>query len=172
MSGNPASGIRGTDTVHLVITGRGSSMDTIYPLDESTAVRVGTLRAQNPTSIGNPNSPYIMGRDLGTQDITGSTDHVLGVITPTGATSGSLSGTADIINSSGSFRGVPVTSNYMSIDTTTGRGTGTANLTDGPSSVSIVMYVTRGSQFLIMDVQSANPMSSVQGSNRVFAYLT
>jgi hypothetical protein len=150
--------ITGTgSTVHFVATGSGGNGFTFYTLDESTEVQAGTFRKQNATSIGNPNSPYIMGRDLSIQGITHTTDHVLGVITPTGATLGSLTGTADVISSSGSFPGVSVTGSYMSIDATTGRGTGTANLTDSSSAVSIVMYVTRGRQFLILDVQSFNP---------------
>lgn len=155
---NGAGTITGTGSaVHFVATGSGSNGFTFYTLDESTEVQVGTFREQNATSIGSPNSPYIMGRDLGTQGITHSTDHVLGVVTPTGATSGSLSGTADVISDFGSLPGVPVTGNYMSIDAVTGRGTGTANLTNGSSAGSIVIYATRGRQFLILDVQSSNP---------------
>lgn len=155
---NGVGTITGTGSpMHFIATGSGGNGFTFYTVDESSEVQGGTFREQNATSIGNPNSPYIMGRDLSIQGITHTTSHVLGVITPTGATSGSLTGTADVISDSGSFPGVSLTGTYTSIDTTTGRGTGTANLTDDSSAVSIVMYVTRGRQFLVLDVESSNP---------------
>lgn len=145
-------------TVHFVATGSGSNGFTYGTLDESAEVLAGSFRQQNATSIGsNAGAPFIMGRDLDTLGITSSTGFFLGVITPSGATSGTLSGTVDVINGSGSFPGVSATGTYMSIDSTTGRGTGTANLTDGTSSVAIVIYVTRGRQFIILDAQSTTP---------------
>jgi hypothetical protein len=145
-------------TVHFVATGSGGNGFTFDTLDESMEVQVGSFRQQNATSIGsNADQPYIMGRDLGTLGITHSTDHFLGVLTPTGSTSGNLSGTADVISTSGSFAGVSATGSYMSIDPTTGRGTGSANLTGGTSAVAIVLYVTRERQFVILDAQSSIP---------------
>lgn len=149
-------------TVHFVATGSGPGF-TMNTLDESTEVLFGSFRAQNGTSIDYENAsgdinPFVLGRDQGSLGITHLTDHVIGVITMSGATSGNLSGTGDVISTSGSFPGVPLTASYMSIDSTTGRGTGTANLTDASSSVSIVIYATREQQFKILDVQSSNPL--------------
>jgi hypothetical protein len=151
--------ITGTgSTVHFVATGSGGNGFTFASLDESTEVQAGSFRQQNATSIGSDaGAPFIMGRDLDTLGITSATVHFLGVITPSGSTSGTLSGTVDVIDSSGSFPGVSATGSYMSIDSTTGRGTGSANLTHGTSSVAIVIYVTRGRQFVILDVQSTTP---------------
>lgn len=162
---NGVGTITGTGpTVHFVATGGGGNGFTIGTLDESTAVLLGNFREQNGTSIdyintttGNLN-PFVLGRGLSSLGITHLTDHVIGVITMSGATSGNLSGTGDVISTSGSFPGVSLTGTYMSIDSTTGRGTGTANLTDASSPVSIVIYATRKQQFVILDVQSSNPL--------------
>lgn len=156
---NGAGTFTGTgSTVYFVASGSGGNGFTFSTVDESTEVQVGSFRQQNATSIGsNAGAPFIIGRDLGTLGITSSTVHFLGVVTPSGSTSGTLSGIVDVVNGSGLFPGVSATGSYMSIDSTTGRGTGSANLTDGSSSVAIVMYVTRGRQFIILDAQTTTP---------------
>jgi Putative Ig domain len=149
--------ITGTgSTLHFIITGSGGSGDTMYVLDESAAVNVGSFRAQNGLTIGSPGSPYVAGRDQGVLGIVRSTVHVLGVVTPSGATSGTLSGTMDVSSTSGNTVGVTVTGMYNTLDAT-GRGTGTTNLTTGSTSVAIIIYARRAAQFVILDVESLNP---------------
>src|SRR5208337_5634739 len=83
--------------------------------------------------------------------------HVSGVITPTGtATSGTFPGTLDVISGAGAFPGVTASGTYTSLSATTGRGTGTANFTDG-STVNVVVYAFRGRKLMILDVSSTTP---------------
>jgi hypothetical protein len=86
---------------------------------------------------------------------------VVGVVTPSGTTTGTLftgtlSGTVDVISSAGSTVGATASGSYV-IDTTNGRGAGTANLTGGASAISIVIYARRGRQFVMLDVQTSDP---------------
>ena len=147
----------GSPTVHFIATGSSGNDFTFSTLDESAGVQVGSFRAQNATSIGTPGSPYIAGRDLGNLGITRSTQHILGVLTPSGAAAGTFTGALDVISSAGAFAGVSPSGSYTGIDSTTGRGTGTANLTNGSSAINIVIYVRRVRQFVILDVGSTNP---------------
>jgi hypothetical protein len=138
--------------IHIVIVS-----DTTFTVDESVSVLTGTFRPQNATTIQNPGLPYITG--LGNGNLLGvnpSVDNVVGVITPSGATSGTLTGTVDNVSSTGNTVGVTVSGTYAGIDAN-GRGTGTLNLTGGTGSPSIIIYASRGRQFVILDAQSANP---------------
>lgn len=147
----------GSPTVHFVASGGGGNGFTFQTLDESAVVQVGTFRQQNSVSIESPGLPYIMGRDLGVLGVTRDTAHVLGILIPSGATSGTMSGTLDAISSSGSSAGAAATGSYASISSTTGRGTGTMNLTAGSASVPVVIYARRHRQFVVLDVQSTTP---------------
>ena len=147
----------GSSPVHFVASGSGKNGFTMQTLDESATVEVGTFRLQNSTSIEAPGSPYIIGRDLGVLGVTRSTEHVDGVVVLSGAASGTITGAVDVISSSGSSAGAAATGTYTSIDSITGRGTGTMNLTAGPSGVSVIIYARRHSQFVVLDVQSTNP---------------
>jgi hypothetical protein len=144
--------ISAPSTIHFVIVG-----DTMETMDESVSVLTGSFRPQNATSIQAPGKPYIVG--LGNADLVGlnrNVENFVGVITPSGATSGTLTGTVDNISSGGSVVGVAVSGTYAAIDSD-GRGTGTLNLAGGTSNVSIVIYARRARQFVILDIQSSNP---------------
>jgi hypothetical protein len=156
---NGVGTITGTGPIiHFVISG-----DTLHTLDESQGVETGSIRQQNATTIQTPSSgaPYIVG--LGNGELIGltpSTANVVGVVTPSGAsvaTMGTLPGTVDISSSAGNLAGVAASGSYA-IDSTTGRGTGTANLTGSPGSVSVIIYARRGRQFVVLDVQSIDPV--------------
>jgi len=147
----------GSSPVHFVASGSGKNGFTMQTLDESATVEVGTFRLQNSTSIESPGSPYIIGRDLGVLGVTRSTEHVDGVVVLSGAASGTVTGIVDVISVSASSAGAAATGTYTSIDSTTGRGTGTMNLTAGSSGVSVIIYARRHSQFVVLDVQSTNP---------------
>jgi N-acetylneuraminic acid mutarotase len=154
---NGVGTITGTGSpVHFIITGSGSDF-TMQTLDESVSVLTGSFRAQNATTIQAAGAPYIVG--LGNGDFVGANRNVesaVGVITPSGATSGTLTGTVDVISSAGPVVGATASGTYA-IDSTTGRGTGIANLTGGTSSVPIVIYARRVRQFVVLDVQSSDP---------------
>jgi Putative Ig domain len=147
----------GGSTIHFVVQGS----DTLETADESTGVETGSARTQNSMTINSPGAPYIGGEGLaGGVGITPATANVVGVITPSdtvvGTTqSGTLSGTVDVSTSLGSLAGAAASGSY-SIDTTTGRGTGTANLTGGASGVSVVIWIRRDRQFVVLDVQSGD----------------
>jgi len=149
---NGVGTITGTGaTIHFVVAG-----DTLETLDESTGVMTGSLRPQNATTIQHANAPYILG--IGEGDLIAlskGTTLALGVITPSGASSGTLAGTIDVISSTSSTAGFSASGSY-SLDST-GRGTGTANLTGGTSSIAVVIYAFRGRQFAILDIQSVDP---------------
>jgi large repetitive protein len=143
----------GQKTIHFIIDNSG----TFGILDESGQVQEGTMRQQNSVSIESPGSSYIVSRHLVSIGVTKNTVHVSGVIVPTGTTTtGTLPGTVDAISSAGSFPGATASGTYSSISSTTGRGTGTANLTNG-GTVNVVIYAFRHRQFLVLDVQSTNP---------------
>jgi hypothetical protein len=139
----------GQKTIHFILGNQ------LYTLDESTQVRTGSLNAQNALSIVSPNMPYIFGADEAAIN-RASGARVSGVLTPSGATSGTLSGTVDAVTPTGLSPGAAVSGSYGSISSTTGRGTGTASLIGG-SSVNIVIYAFRNRRILMLDMQSANP---------------
>jgi hypothetical protein len=43
------------------------------------------------------------------------------------------------------------------MSTTTGRGTGTANFTNGANSIAVVIYGNRHRRFSVLDVQTSEP---------------
>jgi hypothetical protein len=136
-------------TIHFVTTDKGFST-----LDESAQVRTGSFDQQNSVTIENVGSPYVFGG--GTGSSTASTLFA-GFVTPTGTTtSGTLPGTVDVISSAGLFPGATASGTYTSMNSTTGRGTGTANFTNG-STVNTVIYVSRHRKFVVLDVQSTKP---------------
>lgn len=140
----------GQKTIHFIVG------DVLYTLDESTLVKTGSMNMQNATAIQSPGEPYIFGADEAAINKAKSVPRMSGVLTPSGASSGSLTGTVDVVDTAGQMSGAAASGNYMSISSTTGRGTGSANLT-GTSAVNIVFYAFRGRRFLVLDVQSSNP---------------
>ncbi len=86
------------------------------------------------------------------------TGDIIGVITPSGATSGSFSGTGDLINESGLFT-ASVSGSYAGIDSTTGRGTGNITLTASATNktTNVIIYAYRHVIFAVLDVSSNNP---------------
>jgi 6-phosphogluconolactonase (cycloisomerase 2 family) len=155
---NGVGTVTGTGSpVHFIISGSGGNGFTVLTVDESVSVLTGSLRSQNATTIQTAGAPYIVG--LGNGDFVGANRNVesaVGVITPSGTTSGTLTGTVDVISSAGSVVGATASGTYT-IDSTTGRGTGTANLTGGTSSIPVVIYARRVRQFVVLDVQSSDP---------------
>jgi len=145
--------ITGTGPKIYFIAG-GNSVNT---LDDSMSVMTGSFRPQNSTSIESFGSPYVVGADLGVLGLTPSTISSLGVVTPSGATSGMITGTLDVISSSGSSAGVAASGNYTSIDPTTGRGTGSMSLIGGSAATSVVVYARRHREWLVLDTKSADP---------------
>ncbi len=161
--------LTGTRTIHFIIEGydgtNNSSSYNLETLDESTSVEVGSTHAQFNTVINSPGSPYVFG--LGFGDLpyglyfgygdlstTPSSVQTVGVVTPTGtSTSGTLSGTADVMP--GLVSGSAASGNYT-IDSTTGRGTGSINLTNG-STINAVYWVLGLGKFVVLDVQTADP---------------
>jgi hypothetical protein len=144
----------GSPTIHFAGDGRF--------MDESVSVIMGDTNAQNTTTIESPGAPYIIGESIGTSGVgaTPLVPHVVGVVTPTGTTTtGTLPGTVDVSTSAGSVAGALGNGSYT-IDSTTGRGTGTANanLAGVPSSVPIVIYCNRHRRFSVLDVQSSDPV--------------
>jgi hypothetical protein len=149
---NGVGTISASPTIHFIISETG-----IVTLDESVSVLAGSFRPQNATSLASTGVPYIVG--MGNGDLEGVNPNVaqaVGVVTPSGATSGTLTGTVDVVSSTGPVVGVTVSGTYT-IDSTTGRGTGNANFSGGPSSVATVLYVRRVREFIILDVQSTDP---------------
>ncbi len=142
----------GQKTIHFII----DTNANFYTLDESTQVQEGSMKAQNALSIQYPNQPYIMSRLQSSTSVSKNVIHVSGVITPSGAISGNLPGTLDVISGAGAFPGVTASGTYSSISATTGRGTGTANFTDG-ATVNVVVYAFRGRKIMILDVSSTTP---------------
>jgi len=141
----------GSPTIHVVGDGRF--------MDESVNVITGDTSVQNTTLIESPGAPYIIGEAIGASGVgtTPLVPHVAGVVTPTGSmTTGTLPGTVDVSSGAGSTVGFKATGTYT-IDSTTGRGTGTANLTGSASSIAVVFYGNRHRRFSALDVQSSDP---------------
>lgn len=141
----------GSPTIHVVADGRF--------MDESVHVITGDTNVQNTTTIESPGAPYIIGEAIGTSGVgaTPLVPHVVGVVTPIGTTTaGTLPGTVDVSSSAASTPGFAVTGSY-SIVSTTGRGTGNANLTAGTSSIAVVIYANRHRRFSVLDVQTSDP---------------
>ena len=127
-------------------------------LDESVSVIMGDGIVQNATTMESPGAPYIIGESIGSSAVgtTPAVPHVVGVVTPSAATTGTFSGTLDVSSSAGSAVGFAGTGNYEMVSTT-GRGTGTANFTNGANSVAVVVYGNRHRRFSVLDVQSSEP---------------
>ncbi len=142
----------GQPTIHFVL----DVNSDFWTLDESAQVNTGAFRNQNSTSLEGAPNPYTFGSVTGSPTTTAG--DILGVITPSGGTSGTFSGTADLINDSGLFT-ASVSGSYAGIDPTTGRGTGTITLTANGTSktTNIVIYAFRHVIFLVLDVSSNNP---------------
>jgi large repetitive protein len=138
----------GQPTIHFVYGG------DLYYLDEGTQVRTGVVTPQNTVMIENPGQRYISGNNA---PRTLGSDVVNGVLVPSGSTAGSFSGTLDLNAEIGSTLGFAPSGtygapNYISLSSTTGRGTGTANLSNSSSSHSVVVYAMRHRKFLVLDV--------------------
>jgi hypothetical protein len=148
---NDVGTINGTGpTIHFI--GDGSFMD------ESISVIMGDAIAQNTTTIESPGAPYIIGESIGSSAVgaTPAVPHVLGVVTPLAAPPGAFSGTLDVSSGAGTDVGFAATGSY-SMFSATGRGTGTANFTNGATSIAVVIYGNRHRRFSVLDVQSSNP---------------
>jgi hypothetical protein len=147
------------------ITGTGPKIHFVADgrfMDESVSVITGDTNVQNTTMIESPGLPYIIGEAIGSSGVgtTPLVPHVVGVVTPTGTmTTGTLPGTVDVSTSAGSVAGALGNGSYT-IDSTTGRGTGTANanLAGVPSGVPIVIYANRHRRFSVLDMLSTDPV--------------
>jgi Putative Ig domain len=151
IDGNGVGTFTGTrPTIHFIGDGRF--------MDESVSVIIGDTNVQNTTSFENPGAPYILGESLGSSGngATPAVPHVLGVLTPSAASAGTFSGALDVSSSAGSTAGAMASGSYT-VSSTTGRGTGTANLTGSASSISVVIYCTRHRRFSVLDMQSSDP---------------
>jgi Putative Ig domain len=143
--------IKGTGpTIHYI--GDGSFMD------ESVSVIVGDATVQNATTMESPGAPYIIGESIGSSAVgtTPAVPHMVGVVTPSAPTTGTFSGTLDVSGSAGSTVAFPGSGSYAMVSTT-GRGTGTANFTNGANSVAVVVYGNRHRRFSVLDAQTNNP---------------
>jgi hypothetical protein len=143
------------------LTGTGPTIHFVQDgqfMDESASVITGDINIQNTTTIENPGAAYIFGESIGSSAVgaTPSVPHVAGVVISSGTTTGTYSGSLDISSSAGLTVGFTPSGSYT-INSTTGRGTGTANFTGGASSVSVVIYGNRHRRFSVLDVQSSNP---------------
>jgi putative Ig domain-containing protein len=160
----------GTRTIHFIIDGNvnsgNSASDNMDTLDDSASVEVGSSHAQFTTTINSVGSPYVFGLgfgdlpyglgfgygDLGT---TPSNAQTVGVVTPTGtSTTGTLSGIADTMP--GLVAGSSASGNYT-IDSTTGRGTGSISLTNGSTINAVFWVIGINDKFVVLDVQTADP---------------
>jgi hypothetical protein len=142
-------------------TGTGSTIHFLGDgrfMDESVSVVMGDTNVQNTTTIESPGAAYIIGESIGSSAVgtTPSVPHVAGVVTSSGATTGTFSGSLDVSSSAGLTIGFTPSGNYT-INSTTGRGTGTANFTGGANGISVVIYGNRHRRFSVLDVQSSNP---------------
>jgi hypothetical protein len=148
---NVVGTIKGTGpTIHYV--GDGSFMD------ESVSVIMGDAIVQNTTTIESPGAPYIIGESIGSSAVgpTPAVPHVVGVVTPSATSAGTFTGTLDVSSSAGSTAGFAGSGSY-SMSATTGRGTGTANFTNGANSIAVVIYGNRHRRFSVLDVQTSEP---------------
>ena len=159
----------GTRTIHFIIDGDvgsgNSSSDNLDTLDESTSVELGSSHIQLNTMLTGTGSPYVFGQGfgdlpyglgfgLGDSSTTPSLPQTLGIVTPIGSsTSGALSGIADVMP--GLVTGAPASGTYT-IDSSTGRGTGSISLTNGTTK-NVVFWVVGLGKFVVLDVQTADP---------------
>lgn len=142
-------------------TGTGSTIHFLSDgrfMDESASVITGDTNIQNTTTIESPGAAYIIGESIGSSapGSTPSVPHVAGVVIPSGTTTGTFSGSLDINSSAGLTAGFAPSGSYT-INSTTGRGTGTANFTGGATSISVVIYGNRHRRFSVLDMQSSDP---------------
>jgi hypothetical protein len=148
------------------ITGTGSTIHFVADgtfIDESVSVITGDGTIQNTKLIESPGAPYIIGEAIGTSGVgaTPLTPHVAGVVTPAGTTTmGNFAnpGTVVDVSSLGGLLPDASGSGTYTINSTTGRGTGTANFTGGTSSIAVVFYAGRHRRFSVLDVQSTDPI--------------
>jgi len=129
-------------------------------MDESAEVRTGGFVGQNSTALP---AGGVLGSAEGGPTTSGPGD-IIGVVGVTGSTAGTFTGTVDLVNNAGAFPGAALSGtygapNYISIDPTTGRGTGDVTLTYGnnSSSTNVVIYAARYVVFLVLDMQSTDP---------------
>jgi hypothetical protein len=140
----------GQPTIHIIEGGDGTHL-----LDESAQVMTGNTRPQNlnsPYSIESPGQNYIAintARTLGDVGLSG-------VLIPSGTTAGNFSGALDLVSEAADTTDFMPAGSYASINGTTGRGAGTANLVN-TSSGNIVIYAYRHRVFLVLDMQSTDP---------------
>jgi hypothetical protein len=127
-------------------------------MDESVNVIMGDGNAQNSASFESPGAPYTIGESLGSSGIgaTPAAPHILGVVIPSAASTGTFSGALDVSNSTGNTAGASASGSYT-VSSTTGRGTGTANFSGGTSSITVVIYCVRHRRFSVLDVQTKDP---------------
>jgi len=126
-------------------------------MDESVSVIMGDGIVQNATTMESPGAPYIIGESIGSSVVgpTPAVPHMVGVVTPSATTTGTFSGTMDVSSSAGSTVAFPGSGSYA-MDAT-GRGTGSANFTNGANSVAVVVYGNRHRRFSVLDVQTHDP---------------
>lgn len=145
----------GKKNIDVVLSSNG-----FLTMDESTEVRTGRFIQQNSTALA---AGGVLGSAEGAPTTSGP-GGIIGVVRDTGSTAGTFTGTVDYIKANGAFPGATLSGtygapNYISIDTTTGRGTGNVSLTYGTnsSSTNVVIYAARYVVFMVLDVQSSNP---------------
>jgi Putative Ig domain len=146
----------GTSTIHFIIDNNlfGGNSDNTDTLDEGTSVQMGSTHPQLTTTINNAGSHYVLGLGFGDLSATPANVQTVGVVTPTGTTtSGTLPGIVDVMP--GMVVGAAASGTYA-IDSTTGRGTGTANLTNG-ASINVVYWSIGFGKFVVLDVKTADP---------------
>jgi hypothetical protein len=121
-------------------------------------VIMGDAIVQNATTMESPGAPYIIGESIGSSAVgaTPAVPHVVGVVTPSATSAGTFTGTLDVSSSAGSTAGFAGSGSY-SMSATTGRGTGTANFTNGANSIAVVIYGNRHRRFSVLDVQTSEP---------------
>jgi hypothetical protein len=144
----------GQPTIHFLSDGS--------TMDESFSVITGDANVQNATTIESPGAPYIIGESIGTSGVgaTPLVPHVVGVVTPSGATTGpgTFAATVDVSSVGGLLPGAGGSGTYGAIDATTGRAAGTADLTGSGSNINIVIYANRHRRFSILDMQTTDPI--------------
>jgi len=145
----------GLKNIDVVLSSNG-----FLTMDESAEVRTGRFIQQNSTALA-PGG--VLGSAEGAPTTSGP-GGIIGVVRDTGSTAGTFTGTVDYIKGNGAFPGATLggtygAPNYVSIEPTTGRGTGNVSFTYGnnSSSTNVVIYAARFAAFLVLDMQSTNP---------------
>jgi hypothetical protein len=159
----------GTRTIRFIIDGNvgsgNSSSDNLDTLDESSNVEMGSSHIQLSTTIVGAGTPYVFGMGFGDLSVglgfgfgdpstIPSNAQTVGILTPIGSsTAGTLSGIADVMP--GLVAGAAASGTY-SIDSNTGRGTGSVILTNGTAK-NVVFWVLGLGKVVILDVQTTAP---------------